>query len=68
MWSPKLTMKCPVCPAILGRRDKGVATSFECAECRFIFTWDEHGVLQKPQKVLKPIKGCDCGGCSIRNS
>ncbi len=67
MWMPKLTMKCPVCPTILGRRDKGVAASFECADCRWIYSWDAEGVLQKPRKPNK-IKGCDCAGCQTRDS
>lgn len=55
-------MKCPVCPSVLGRRDKGVASEFECAECKWIFPFDKDGVVGKAYRKKKPAY-CSCEIC-----
>jgi len=68
MWAFKYAMKCPVCFTILGRRDKDVAASFECGECKWVFYWDADGTLLAPKKPPKEIKRCGCGGCTVSAS
>ncbi len=62
MWNPKLTVKCPVCPALLGRRDKGIAAEFECAECGWIYPFDKDGIVGQAYRK-KVMKTCNCGTC-----
>lgn len=64
----KSAVHCPVGNHIpLGYLVKGKASSFICRECRFIFTWDEKGKLQPPEKLEAKKKEitryCDKDGC-----
>lgn len=69
MWSSKHrtskieVIQCPVCQAILGKRETNSIYIAHCAECRTTFTWKPWA--NKPFAELdvhKPQK-CGCGGC-----
>ncbi len=62
MFSSKMWVKCPVCHAMLGKKENDTVAAFPCAECGWIFTWKKN-VLQAPQKIKPPPKTCNCGGC-----
>jgi hypothetical protein len=57
-------MKCPVCKAKLGYREKGHPFMEHCEECKTTFTWK---MDEEPPKArldsVKRLKGCDCGRC-----
>lgn len=55
--------QCPVCHAILGKRDKDTIFIAHCEECKATFHWKPWTV--KPSVTMDkdiPVK-CGCGGC-----
>lgn len=63
-------VKCPVCPAILGKRNKNIIFAVHCEECRATFTWQPLAI--KPTVIMdKDIKKgplyCDKSICYCRS-
>lgn len=70
---PKKMAYCPVCPKAegqLGPYTPGMAHSFVCTDCQFIYSWDSRGKAQPPIKYTHPkkTKKCTCSGCQARDS
>lgn len=64
------TTQCPVCRAILGKRDKDIIFMAHCEECRATFTWrpgedKPTGVMNKDIKKVRHY--CDKNGCYCRS-
>lgn len=69
---PKKTAYCPVCPKSegqLGYYTPGMACSFVCRDCQFVYSWDSKGKIQPPIKYVHPKKSkkCGCPSCQARD-
>lgn len=69
---PKKIEYCPVCPKTegkLGYYTPGMAHSFVCTDCQFIYSWDSNGKLLPPVKYAHPKKSkrCGCASCQTRD-
>lgn len=63
---------CPVCPKTegpLGHYTPGIAHSFVCTDCQFVYAWDSKGRMQPPIKYIHPKKSkkCTCASCQARD-
>jgi len=62
-------VQCPVCNAIIGRRDKRKVYNAHCDECKATFWWKQWA--ETPTAVLdshKTFKGyCGPDGCKCRD-
>ena len=59
-------VKCPVCKALLGRKENDEHVAFHCDECKTVFTWFP-GVDKPSAKLDQDIAAtCKCFGCRFR--
>lgn len=58
-------VQCPVCKAILGRRDVSLVFEARCKECQFIYIWKPYKDIPRAinDKNHKGPVACDCGRC-----
>lgn len=62
--------QCPVCKAILGKRDKSTIFIAHCEECRATFTWrmsETKPTVMMDKDVKKHRRYCDKDGCYCRS-
>jgi len=69
---PKKIQYCPVCPKSegqLGYYTPGMARSFVCKDCQFVYSWDREGKMLPPVKYVPPKRGkkCGCPSCRVRD-
>lgn len=74
MWRSKdrdeETIQCPVCRAILGKRDKTTIFMAHCEECRATFTWrsgETKPTVVMDKDIKKVHRYCDKNGCYCRS-
>lgn len=60
------TAQCPVCKAILGKRNCDTIFMAHCEECRAVFTWkprEDSPIVVMDKDIKRTIIYCDKNGC-----